>query len=194
MSPMPMPMPPCLLPPPCRARASCRARSALGALVLLAAGLDAQAQHAELQATAAEPTRPALHTATVNGLPPESLYLLPSRGRGFTLPDAAPVTERDARDDAIEADTAQRPRLAAAASTLARASLVQMPADSTVPGRYSRPKYALGFRSNTMKSVASGIGLSPETCLAPLIRARATLSQDGEASGRVMVFARCSLH
>lgn len=88
--------------------------------------------------------------------------------------------------------TANEP-LAPRASALSSARLVEMPAE-IIPGQYARPKYALGFRSAAMKSLAKDLGLDAHTCLLPLVRARTTLSQDGAVGGRVMIFARCSFY
>lgn len=116
-----------------------------------------------------------------------SIYLLPGDGferarpaHGVGLGSHAP-TEPDA------------PRLVAfGGHRTSRARLVEMPAD-VIPGRYTRPKYALGFRSHGMKKFANSLGLDAHTCLAPLVRARINFSQDGDAGGRLMLFARCSL-
>lgn len=122
----------------------------------------------------------------------DSLYQLPQRG--VRLPSA----QQSAADAAAAtADTpapaeARRSEPAYGAST-ARTTLLEMPAD-VVPGRYTRPKYALGFRSDTMKGFARDMGLDADTCLAPLVRARVSLSQDTGAGGRLMVFARCTFN
>lgn len=116
-----------------------------------------------------------------------SLYLLHAGGMRGADKLLGAMTDVDA------ISTSNTPRFAAAiGSRPPRASLVEMPAD-VIPGRYNRPKYALGFRSNGMKKFADSMGLDAHTCLAPLVRARINLSQDGDAGGRLMVFARCSL-
>lgn len=154
----------------------------LAAALLLLAGGAAQAQDRGVSAPDAAPGA--------------SIYLLPSRA---TIPSpalAASMTsmERPAERAAEPALIEPRRSLFAAGASLSRASLVQMPAENVVPGRYARPRYALGFRSSTMKSLVQGMGLDAEHCLAPLVRARLTMSQDGrDAGGRVMVFARCTL-
>jgi hypothetical protein len=122
----------------------------------------------------------------------DSLY--PLSQRGVRLPSA-----QQSAADAVAAATdtpapaeARRAEPAYGASA-ARTTLLEMPAD-VVPGRYTRPKYALGFRSDTMKGFARDMGLDADTCLAPLVRARVSLSQDSGGSGRLMVFARCTFH
>jgi len=106
-----------------------------------------------------------------------------------------PSTHLSARDmsaaDVLSIDVKQ-PQPAYGASG-ARATLIEMPAD-VVPGRFNRPRYAIGFRSEAMKGFAKDMGLDADTCLMPLVRARVSLSQDSGASGRLMVFARCSFH
>lgn len=123
----------------------------------------------------------------------QAVYLLPLQ----RLPTANAATAMHLRAAGSElADTPDdaRPRsvFAGARSSLASARLVEMPAES-IPGRYTRPKYALGFRSETMRNWANSMGFDASDCLAPLVRARLTLSPDGDAGARLMVFARCSL-
>ena len=74
-----------------------------------------------------------------------------------------------------------------------RATLIEMPSDQ-VPGQFSRPRYALGFRSEGMKQFARSMGVEADTCLAPLIRGRVSFTAAGDGSARLMVFARCSFH
>ncbi len=71
--------------------------------------------------------------------------------------------------------------------------LMQLPQDQ-IPGQYTRPKYALGFQSETMRRWAKDFGLDAESCFAPIVRARTRLSQDGGLSGSLMMQARCSFH
>lgn len=125
-------------------------------------------------------------------LPAPSIYLLPLRS---LAPQPRPTAlGTDAADRTADAAAASPPRsLFGVGSALSRASLVQMPSENVVPGRYTRPRYALGFRSNAMKNLAQGMGLDAEHCLAPLVRARVTLSQNGDTGGRLMIFARCTL-
>jgi hypothetical protein len=139
----------------------------------------------------------AMGSAAAHATPPlqlqlDSLYQLPQRG--VRLPS---VHQSAADAVAAAADTptpagARRAEPAYGASA-ARTTLIEMPAD-VVPGRYTRPKYALGFRSDTMKGFARDMGLDADTCLAPLVRARVSLSQDSGAGGRLMVFARCTFN
>lgn len=110
----------------------------------------------------------------------------------YVPPAATRFAEPQLRPES-DAGAAARAPLALRPSLLSGARLVEMPSDA-LPGRYARPKYALGFRSNAMKSFAKNVGLDAETCLLPLVRARTSISQDGDVSGRVMVFARCSFY
>jgi hypothetical protein len=139
----------------------------------------------------------ALASAGSEAAPPlqlqlEALYPLAQRSaRSSPAPRNAADTVAAAADTPAPAE-ARRAEPAYGASA-ARTTLLEMPAD-VVPGRYSRPKYALGFRSDTMKGLARDMGLDADTCLAPLVRARVSLSQDSGGSGRLMVFARCTFH
>lgn len=69
---------------------------------------------------------------------------------------------------------------------------IEMPRDLG-DGRYSRPKVRLGMQSEYLKSLASSIGLQPDRCTLPSLRARSSASSD-EASASVMLFARCSFY
>lgn len=116
----------------------------------------------------------------------------------LTLPDlyAPPAAARFAKStpgSEGEPGTETRAPLTLRPSMLSGARLIEMPSHD-LPGQHARPKYALGFRSSAMKSFARGIGLDADTCLLPLIRARTSISQGGDVSGRVMVYARCSFH
>lgn len=127
----------------------------------------------------------------------QAVYLLPVQ----RLPAANAATAIHLRaagsklagpsDDTLD-ETRPRSVFTSARSSLASARLVEMPAES-IPGRYTRPKYALGFRSEKMRNWANSMGFDASDCLAPLVRARLTLSPDGDAGARLMVFARCSL-
>jgi hypothetical protein len=127
----------------------------------------------------------------------QAVYLLPVQ----RLPAASAATAIHLRaagselagpsDDTLD-ETRPRSVFSSARSSLASARLVEMPTES-IPGRYSRPKYALGFRSEKMRNWANSMGFDASDCLAPLVRARLTLSQQGDAGARLMVFARCSL-
>lgn len=136
-------------------------------------------------------SRPPTPRTTANAVPQPSnpsIYLLPSEQMRRT--DVSAMTAQSRASTAGVAYTGSF--LATGGDGSPRARLVEMPADA-IPGQYSRPKYALGFRSQGMKKFANSIGLDAHTCLAPLVRARISLSQDGDAGGRLMVFARCSL-
>jgi len=67
---------------------------------------------------------------------------------------------------------------------------VEMPRDLG-DGRYSRPRVRLGMQSESLKSLAQSIGLQPDRCTLPGLRARSSASSD-ELSASVTVFARCS--
>ncbi len=117
--------------------------------------------------------------------------LLPARGArlGSTAPSALPVIIEPA-SDAPPADSPKTTSIALNAS-LSGARLIEVPAE-VIPGRYTRPRYALGFRSQAMKTWVQSMGLDADSCLAPLVRGRLSLSPNGDASGRLMLYARCS--
>ena len=71
------------------------------------------------------------------------------------------------------------------------ATLVELPRDA-VPGTYQRPHYALGFRSETLRGWLKEAGVDAHTCIAPVLRLRTKLSSQGELSGALWLYARCS--
>lgn len=60
-------------------------------------------------------------------------------------------------------------------------------------GKYVRPKFYVGMRSESMRNLANAAGLGAEKCMLPMVRARTHMSGDGELSGTLYVYARCSL-
>ncbi len=62
----------------------------------------------------------------------------------------------------------------------------------TGDGRYSRPKVIIGLPSESMKGWMNSAGFSAEQCLLPMVRARARLNAEGEASGTMWLYARCT--
>jgi len=68
-----------------------------------------------------------------------------------------------------------------------------MPRD-TMPGRYQRPGYALGFRSEALRGWLKEAGVDAQTCIAPVLRLRTKLSGDGELSGALWLYVRCSFN
>ena len=117
--------------------------------------------------------------------------LMPQRFAYAVAPDAfaprigahAPQSAPDERD-ALPALRANR---------WSSASLVEMPRDA-IPGRYQRPRYALGFRSEALRVWLKQAGVDAQTCIAPVLRLRTKLSGEGELSGALWLYARCSLH
>jgi len=62
-----------------------------------------------------------------------------------------------------------------------------------VEGQYTRPHYALGLHSDTMRDALSLTGLDAESCVAPMMRLRARETTVTGANGISMtVFARCT--
>ena len=117
--------------------------------------------------------------------------LMPQRFAYAVAPDAfaprigahAPQSAPDERD-ALPALRANR---------WSSASLVEMPRDA-IPGRYQRPRYAVGFRSEALRVWLKQAGVDAQTCIAPVLRLRTKLSGEGELSGALWLYARCSLH
>lgn len=62
----------------------------------------------------------------------------------------------------------------------------------TGDGRYTRPKVIIGLPSESMKGWMNSTGLSAEQCLLPMMRVRARLNAEGEASGAMWLYARCT--
>jgi hypothetical protein len=155
------------------------ARTRLGAAAAVAAG-SAAGVFGAVPAAQAQVQAPAPPQPDLIRLRPAGVALpRDPQGVDMRVVIAAPrASERAAADDR---------------SSLSRAALIAMPADQ-IPGQYSRPKYALGFRSEGMKQFAKGMGLDADTCLAPLIRGRVSFTAGGDGSARLMVFARCSFH
>jgi hypothetical protein len=61
------------------------------------------------------------------------------------------------------------------------------------PGTYSRPRFALGFRSETMRTWLNHAGIDATSCLAPVVRLRSKISSSGEVSGTLWISARCDI-
>lgn len=114
----------------------------------------------------------------------------PTPARFASAPHGDDVAPR-ADGHALPAGSADRPAAPALrASRWSSARLIEMPRD-TKPGQYSRPHYALGFRSEAMRGWLKEAGLDADTCIAPVLRLRTKLS-DGALSGALWVYARCS--
>ncbi len=71
-------------------------------------------------------------------------------------------------------------------------SLVEMPADGGIAQR-TRPHYALGFTSATMRTWLTDMGVEASHCIAPIIRLRTRVDASGDFHGTLWVHARCSL-
>jgi len=59
-------------------------------------------------------------------------------------------------------------------------------------GTYSRPRIMIGVPSESMKDWMNSAGLTAEQCMLPMVRARARVNADGEASGAMWLYARCT--
>lgn len=100
----------------------------------------------------------------------------------------APVPDASARSAYTPSAAAPRAR---DYSWLGGALQVESARESA-DGRYTRPKVIIGLPSESMKSWMNSAGFSAEQCLLPMVRARARLSADGEASGAMWLYARCT--
>lgn len=110
--------------------------------------------------------------------------------RPYSLRDAGalPATELEAR---------AAPRLKQSAPQLRDYSwlggAVQVESSRIgINGTYTRPKVVIGVPSEAMKDWMGAAGLTAEQCLLPMVRARARISPDGEPSGALWLYARCS--
>jgi len=72
------------------------------------------------------------------------------------------------------------------------ARLIEVPRNDA-PGTYSRPHYALGFQSQSMRTLLNELGIDATACLAPVLRARSKLSSSGQLGGTLWLSARCDL-
>lgn len=70
---------------------------------------------------------------------------------------------------------------------------VQVEAPRLTPtGTYTRPRIVIGVPSEPMKDWMNSNGLAVEQCLLPMLRARARVNAEGEASGTMWLYARCT--
>lgn len=123
-------------------------------------------------------------------VPADSDPLMPQRFVHAVPADAfAPRIDGHARPTPDERDALPALR----ANRWSSASLVEMPRDA-IPGRYQRPRYALGFRSEALRNWLKEAGVDAQTCIAPLLRMRTKLSGDGDFSGTLWLYARCSFN
>lgn len=71
--------------------------------------------------------------------------------------------------------------------------MIEQPPDP-VTGAYKRPKIVVGVPSFAMKNWLKASGIAAERCMLPMVRARAKVSEEGEASGSLQLFARCTFY
>lgn len=120
-------------------------------------------------------------------------------GRAAVAPPIYLTTTRSAVDPTLRPQRSAEigtlavdPVPTAAMPALGGARLVEVP-NHAAPGSYARPRYALGFRSDAMRGWLNGLGLDATSCLAPVVRLRSKISSDGDVSGSIWLYARCSL-
>jgi hypothetical protein len=64
-----------------------------------------------------------------------------------------------------------------------------------VPGQYTRPRYAFGLRSQSIRDALSLTGLDAESCVAPMVRMRARpTALTGSTGVSMTVMARCTFY
>jgi hypothetical protein len=61
-------------------------------------------------------------------------------------------------------------------------------------GKYVRPKFYVGKKSDSMRYWMNSAGISADKCMLPLVRARTHMGGDGDVSGSLWVYARCSFY
>lgn len=110
--------------------------------------------------------------------------------RPYSLRDigAPPTSESSARVAATW--TASEPQLRDY-SLLGGAVQLEAPRPR-IDGTYSRPRIIIGVPSESMRDWMNAAGVPAEQCLLPMLRARARVSADGEASGAMWLYARCT--
>jgi hypothetical protein len=62
----------------------------------------------------------------------------------------------------------------------------------SINGTYTRPKFAVGVPSESLKDWMNAAGISAEQCLLPMVRARARVGADGDPNGTLWLHARCT--
>ena len=67
------------------------------------------------------------------------------------------------------------------------------PSRLTSSGTYTRPRIVFGLQSESMKRWMDEQGVATERCYLPMVRARARINAEGEASGALWLYARCTL-
>ncbi len=79
------------------------------------------------------------------------------------------------------------------ASWLNSSIQMELPRD-VVTGQYTRPKFIVGLPSDSMRSWMNATGLTAEKCMLPMLRARTHMSGDGDLSGSLWLYARCTFY
>lgn len=74
-----------------------------------------------------------------------------------------------------------------------RVQLFEAPRDFT-PGQPVRrsPRLAVGFRSDAMRNAMEAIGIDAQHCMAPIVRLRGKMADNGDVSGTLWISARCT--
>jgi len=59
-------------------------------------------------------------------------------------------------------------------------------------GTFTRPRILIGVPSESMRDWMNAAGVPAEQCLLPMLKARARVNVDGEPSGTMWLYARCT--
>jgi hypothetical protein len=78
-----------------------------------------------------------------------------------------------------------------AAGWLGSSVQLEIPRD-VVTGQYARPKVVVGLHSESMKNWMNSTGLAADHCLLPMLRARTKMTAEGDVSGTLWLYARCT--
>lgn len=75
-----------------------------------------------------------------------------------------------------------------------RSSVQLYEASVNAPGQPIRrsPRLAIGFRSDGMRNAMEAIGIDAHSCMAPIVRLRGKMADNGGVSGTFWISARCT--
>ena len=132
-----------------------------------------------------------LQSATAQLRAPAAALLDPLPLRHSVAATAEPLAQSPA-GALSSASRAPAARRSAWEITASRISLIELPTYGITPER-TRPGYALGFSSQTMRNWMNDLGVDTGSCTAPIIRLRTRVDAGGDFRGALWVHARCSL-
>lgn len=68
---------------------------------------------------------------------------------------------------------------------------LEVPRD-TVTGQYARPRFVVGLPSESMRSWMHMAGVDADHCMLPMLRTRTRMTAEGDVSGTLWLYARCT--